>query len=98
MPPARSAGPDPRRRRRAMMLAVTMLLAILAGAWSVAGTVLAPLVPGGGRTLLGAALVFTVIPFGTLIGFRLLAIYPGAFVRLAVFRPFWYAQFLVLLV
>ena len=80
------------------MLAVTMLLAILAGAWSVAGTVLAPVLPGGGWTVLGAALALTAVPFATLIGTRLRRAYPGAFVRLFVFRPFWYAQFLVLLV
>src|SRR5512140_1250781 len=94
----RPTGPDPRPQRRGMLLAVTMLLAILAGAWSVAGTVLAPLLPGGGRTVLGAALVCTVLPFATLLGTRLLTIYPGTLVRLFVFRPFWYAQFLVLLV
>lgn len=79
------------------MLAVTLLLAILAGAWSVAGTALAPVLPGGGWTVFGVAIVFTAIPLATLIGTRVMRAYPGAFVRLFVFRPFWYAQFLVLL-
>ena len=81
-----------------MALAVLALLAILTGAWSVAGSLLAPVIPGGGATMLAAGLLFTAIPFATLIGTRTLGVYPGRLVRLLVFRPFWYAQFLVLLV
>jgi len=79
-------------------LAVLALLAILTGAWSVAGSLLAPVVPGGGAAWLAAALLLTAVPLATLIGTRLLDIYPGRLVRLVIFRPFWYAQFLVLLV
>ena len=61
------------------------------------GCVLAPLVPGGGRTVLAAALLLTALPLATLLGTRALGHYPGSFIRLVVFRPFWYAMFLVLL-
>ena len=61
------------------------------------GCVLAPIVPGGGRTVFAAALLLTVFPLATLIGTRALGLYPGAFVRFFVFRPFWYAMFAVLL-
>jgi uncharacterized protein len=63
----------------------------------VVGCVLAPVVPGGGATVLAAALLSTALPLAVLIGTRALGHYPGSVIRLLVFRPFWYALFGVLL-
>jgi predicted MPP superfamily phosphohydrolase len=97
MSPGRTTATAPRGQRRAIILFVALLLTLLSTCWTVVGTLLAPTLPGGGRTVLGAALLFTAIPLATLVGVRVLGLYPGALVRLLVFRPFWYAQFFVLL-
>jgi predicted MPP superfamily phosphohydrolase len=97
MSPDRSTTTAPRGRRRAILLFVALLLTLFSTCWTVVGMLLAPMLAGGGRTVLGAALIFTAIPLATLVGVRVLGLYPGALVRLLVFRPFWYAQFFVLL-
>lgn len=80
-----------------MIVFLALLLTLLTTCWYVVGSVLAPIVPGGGWTVLAAALLLTALPLATLIGTRALGHYPGAFIRLVVFRPFWYAMFAVLL-
>lgn len=96
-PTQTGSSPRPRGQRRAIILFVALLLTLLTTCWYVVGLLVAPLVPGRGWTVLGAALLLTAVPLATLIGARALGAYPGAFVRLFVFRPFWYAMFLVLL-
>jgi uncharacterized protein len=80
-----------------MLVFIGLLLTLLTTCWYVVGCVLAPVVPGGGRTVLAAALLSTALPLATLIGTRALGHYPGSVIRLLVFRPFWYAMFAVLL-
>jgi hypothetical protein len=80
-----------------MIVFVALLLTLLTTCWYVVGCVLAPVVPGGGWTVFAAALLLTALPLATLIGTRALGHYPGAVIRLLVFRPFWYAMFAVLL-
>ena len=80
-----------------MIVFLALLLTLLTTCWYVVGCVLAPIVPGGGATVLAAALFSTALPLATLVGTRALGHYPGAFIRLVVFRPFWYAMFAVLL-
>jgi predicted MPP superfamily phosphohydrolase len=81
-----------------MLGAVALILAILALCWTSVGLLLAPVVPGHGRTVLGAALLLGALPFAVLVTVMTRGLYPGATVRLFVFRPFWYAQFSVLFV
>jgi len=80
-----------------MIVFIALLLTLLTTCWYVVGRVLAPIVPGGAWTVLAAALLLTALPLATLIGTRTLGYYPGSFIRLLVFRPFWYAMFAVLL-
>jgi uncharacterized protein len=80
-----------------MIVFLALLLTLLTTCWYVVGCVLAPIVTGGGWTVLAAALLSTALPLATLIGTRALGHYPGAVIRLLVFRPFWYAMFAVLL-
>jgi len=94
IPPAVAAAPP---RRHALVLgAVALVLAILALCWTSVGLLLAPIVPGHGRTVVAAAILLGVLPFAVLITVMTRGLYPGAAVRLFVFRPFWYAQFSVL--
>lgn len=80
-----------------MIVFLALLLTLLTTCWYVVGSVLVPIVPGGAWSVLAAALLTTALPLATLIGTRALGHYPGAFIRLVVFRPFWYAMFGVLL-
>jgi len=80
-----------------MIVFIALLLTLLTTCWYVVGCVLAPILPGGGWTVLAAALMSTALPLATLIGTRALGHYPGSVIRLLVFRPFWYAMFAVLL-
>jgi predicted MPP superfamily phosphohydrolase len=80
-----------------MIVFLALLLTLLTTCWYVVGCVLAPIVPGGGWTVLAAALLSTALPLATLVGTRALGHYPGSVIRLLVFRPFWYAMFAVLL-
>jgi uncharacterized protein len=80
-----------------MIVFIALLLTLLTTCWYVVSCVLAPIVPGGGWTVLAAALLSTALPLATLIGTRALGHYPGSVIRLLVFRPFWYAMFAVLL-
>ncbi|HVM44132.1 MAG TPA: metallophosphoesterase [Gemmatimonadales bacterium] len=83
--------------RRAIARFVAAVLAILTTCWAVVGVAVAPVLPGGGWTAAGAWALFTLVPLAVFIGTRAWRVYPGALVRLLVFRPLWYAQFFVLL-
>ncbi len=85
------------RQRRAVRRFVVRVLAVLSACWLVVGATLAPLLPGGAWTAAAAWLLFTVLPVAIFIATRARSVYPGAAVRLLVFRPLWYAQLLVLL-
>lgn len=62
--------------------------------WSVVGALLAPVLPGGWRTIVLAALV-TTAPLGVIVAGRRGGRTPGALARLFVLRPFVYAQLLL---
>jgi len=83
--------------RRAIARFVVWVLGILTACWAVVGVAAAPLVPGGVWTAAAAWALLTLVPLGLFILTRLWKIYPGALVRLLVFRPMWYAQFFMLL-
>lgn len=89
--------PEARRARREIAVFVVRVLAILTCCWTVVGIVAAPVLPGGGRTVMALWVLFTPVPLGVFIVTRARGIYPGALVRVLVFRPLWYAQFFVLL-
>ena len=83
--------------RRAIARFVATVLAVLTTCWAVVGAAAAPVLPGGASTAAAAWALFTLVPLAVFIGTRTWRIYPGAVVRLLVFRPLWYAQFFVLL-
>lgn len=85
------------RQRRQIAAFVVIVLAVLTACWLVLAVLLAPLVPGGGVTVILVYALLTEIPLGVFILTRTLGLYAGAAVRLLVFRPLWYAQFVVLL-
>jgi hypothetical protein len=87
---------DARRARRAIAVFILRVLAILTACWITVGTAVAPALPGGGWTAAALWVLFTLVPLGVFITTRARAIYPGALVRVLVFRPLWYAQFFVL--
>lgn len=87
-----------RAQRRAVAAFLLILTVLLSTCWTVVAAVVAPIVPSGGWLVLAAAIGLTIIPLATLMVGRSVGAYPGAAVRLLVFRPFWYAQFLVLLI
>jgi predicted MPP superfamily phosphohydrolase len=76
---------------------VVRVLAILTACWVVVGALVAPVLPGRAWTALAAWVLLTLVPIAVFILSRSRGIYPGAIVRLFVFRPLWYAQFFVLL-
>jgi predicted MPP superfamily phosphohydrolase len=81
---------------RAQRTALTVFLSVFVGSWLIVGALLAPVV-GGWWTIAAAALLFTVVPLTVLLRSRGSSHYPGAAVRLFVFRPMWYAQLLLIL-
>jgi len=89
--------PEARRARRQVAVFVVLVLAILTVCWTVVGMIAAPALPGGGWTAAVLWVLFTLVPLGVFLVTRARGIYPGALVRLLVFRPLWYAQFFVLL-
>ena len=74
---------------------IAVILAITALSWLLVGALVHPLVPGGFSTVF-AAWALSVVPLFVLV--RNLAMHrtPSAPVRLFLFRPFWYAQLLML--
>jgi predicted MPP superfamily phosphohydrolase len=87
-----------RRARRSIARFVLRALAILTACWVVVGTASAPLLPGRGWAAAGVWALLTLVPLAVFVLTRARGIYPGALVRVLVFRPLWYAQFFVLLV
>lgn len=83
--------------RRAIARIVVRVLAVLTACWAVVGALAAPALPGGAGTAAAAWVLFTLVPLGVFIGTRARGLYPGAALRVWVFRPLWYAQFFVLL-
>ena len=83
--------------RRAVARFVVRVLVILTACWVTVGVAAAPFLPGGGWTAAAAWVLLTLVPLAAFILTRVRRIYPGALVRLVVFRPMWYAQFFVLL-
>ena len=81
---------------RVQRTALTVILTIFVGSWVLVGALLAP-VAGGWRAVGAAALLCTVLPLAVFIRSRGSSHYPGAAIRLLVFRPMWYAQLLLLL-
>ncbi len=63
--------------------------------WLIIGALWAPAVPGGWLSLLAAMLV-AFAPLLVLVQ-RFDGVYPSAFTRLFIFRPFWYVQLAALL-
>ena len=74
------------------------ILGILGACWLVVAALVAPVIPGGWLTMAGVMLVMTALPLAAFIRNQRRREYPGALVRLLVYRPFWYAQLLVLFV
>jgi uncharacterized protein len=88
--------PGPRTAlARAQRTALTVVLSIFIGSWVIVGVLLAP-VAGGWRTMAAAAFLLTLVPLGVLIRGRGRGHYPGAAMRLLVFRPMWYTQLLLI--
>ena len=73
------------------------VLALLGASWLTVGTLLTPVIPGGWLAIAGTMVVLTAAPLAFFIRRQQRREYPGALVRLLVYRPFWYAQLLVLL-
>lgn len=74
---------------------IAVILAITGLAWLLVGAIVHPLIPGGFRTVFGAWAV-SVVPLFVLVRNITTGAAPPAWVRLLLFRPFWYAQLLVL--
>ena len=74
-------------------LGIVLLLTVLS--WLTVGTFVHDLVPGGWPTVI-VAWAISLVPLFVLIRNLSSAHYPSALVRLLVFRPFWYAQLLML--
>ncbi|MGQ0713784.1 MAG: metallophosphoesterase [Gemmatimonadaceae bacterium] len=72
------------------------MLLFIAACWITVAVVVAPVVPGGWATIAVAILVLTALPLAAFMRRQRRREYPGALVRLLVYRPFWYAQLLVL--
>jgi uncharacterized protein len=63
--------------------------------WLVVGGLLAPLIPGGWRTVL-ALMLLLVLPVVLILQGMGGEAYPSAFTRVWIYRPFWYAQLALL--
>lgn len=87
--PARGIG-------RAVASFLTVVLSILGGSWAIVGAVVNPWIGGGWRTIGLLAIALTIVPLVVFIGVRGLRLYAGRWLRLFVFRPFWYGQLLLL--
>jgi predicted MPP superfamily phosphohydrolase len=91
------SGPTTALPRRAVVRFVATILTILTSCWAVVGLLAAPRLPGGIGAAAAAWLLLTIVPLGVFVVTRWRGIYPGAAVRIWVFRPLWYAQLAVLL-
>ena len=96
--PAGEAAPLSEARRRSVapfLFFIGIILTITGLAWSMVGAFVHDVLPGGWRALVVAWLI-TVSPLFVLVRNLLTGGYPSAFVRLWMFRVFWYAQLLAL--
>ena len=74
---------------------IGVILALTGLSWLLVGALVHDLVPGGFATVF-AAWAISVLPLFVLVRNLATGHYPSAWVRLFVFRPFWYAQLLML--
>jgi predicted MPP superfamily phosphohydrolase len=72
------------------------VLTLIVVCWAVVAAVMAPVIPGGWLTAAAAMIALTAVPLSAFIRRQRRREVPGALVRLLVYRPFWYAQLLVL--
>jgi predicted MPP superfamily phosphohydrolase len=72
------------------------VLSLIVVCWVVVAAVIAPVIPGGWLTAAAAMVALTAVPLSAFIRRQRRREVPGALVRLLVYRPFWYAQLLVL--
>jgi predicted MPP superfamily phosphohydrolase len=79
----------------AFVVFLATILALTASAWAMVSAFVHPLVPGGWLTLI-VAWGLSVAPIFVLVVNLTTGGYPSAFVRIWVFRLFWYAQLLML--
>lgn len=92
-PPLRASQRRPLSRGGSLF---ARFLVLLVACWAVVAAIVAPVIPGEGITMAVAMLALTAIPLGAFLRRQRRREYPGALVRLFVYRPFWYAQLLVL--
>ncbi len=83
--------------RGGLLVGIALILTILTLCWTSVGLLLAPVVPGHAVTVVTAALLLGALPFATLVTVMAGGLYPGALLRIVVFRTFWYTQFGVIL-
>lgn len=74
---------------------IAVILAITGLAWLLVGAIMHPLIPGGFGTVF-VAWALSVTPLLVLVRNLATGGAPSAWVRLLLFRPFWYAQLLML--
>jgi predicted MPP superfamily phosphohydrolase len=87
---------EPRRRGRRSQTGfgrvVRLLLLWSVGWWTALGLVVHPWVPGGLPSVLALAALAVLLPLWAFSRAMAGRLYPGAAIRLFVFRPFWYLQ------
>jgi len=94
-PSAGGATRTPRKRQPPAARRFLVTLGLwLAACWGIIGALLAPVLPGGWLTVVGAV-ALTTLPVALLVRERREERYPGRFFRLVVLRPFWYTQLLL---
>ena len=72
------------------------VISVIVACWLVVAAIVAPVIPGGWLTAAVAMVALTALPLSAFMRRQRRREYPGALVRLLVYRPFWYAQLLVL--
>jgi predicted MPP superfamily phosphohydrolase len=72
------------------------VITVVIACWVAVAAVAAPVIPGGWLTASLAMVALTAVPLAAFIRRQRRREYPGALVRLLVYRPFWYTQLLVL--
>ena len=91
--------PVPGRHRRPLSRGGSVfgrVLLALGACWLLVAGIAAPVIPGGWLTAAIAMATLTALPLAAFLRRQRRREYPGALVRLFVYRPFWYAQLLVL--
>jgi predicted MPP superfamily phosphohydrolase len=81
---------------RAVIGFLIVVLTLMGGSWLIVGSVIAPVIPGGWRSIGAGAFAFSFFPLALFLGVRGSGLYAGRWMRVLVFRPFWYAQLLLL--